>query len=206
MALLSSLLVPTFVQLTSNVSDLVDLSSADELLIAIFGGLLISIGNRFIYKTGDSVSASDIIEEIGKAIVGPNGKIVNYLIDGLLVIFCEINFGLPAAMYSLISITIIEVMSKRSSLGISESKVFYIITQEEAKVKKFIMNELHYDLTIFDAKGGFSKNKTRILMSAIPTKDYYRLREGIKDIDPKAFISITDSYELINENISISAR
>ena len=40
-------------------------------------------------------------------------------------------------------------------------------------------------------------------MTVINTKDYYKVKEGIKLIDPKAFISITDNYEVMNNNISI---
>ena len=41
-------------------------------------------------------------------------------------------------------------------------------------------------------------------MTVISTKDYFRVKEGIKLIDPNAFISITDNYEVINKNIKIN--
>ena len=34
-------------------------------------------------------------------------------------------------------------------------------------------------------------------MTVLPTKDYYKLKEGIKIIDEKAFYIITDSYEVV---------
>ena len=203
-ALIPSFLVPLFILITNNISNIIDISSADLLLIAIFGGVLIGLGNRFIYQENRLVGANDIIEELGKAIVGPNGKIINYIIDTILVFFIIINFGINSALYAIISIFIIELMGKRSTIGISQAKVFYIITKKERAVKKFIMEELHYDITIFDVKGGFSKNKNKVIMSAIQTKDYYKLREGIKKIDPEAFITITDSYEVINDNVAIN--
>ena len=33
-------------------------------------------------------------------------------------------------------------------------------------------------------------------MTVLPTKDYYRLKEGINKIDPHAFFIVTDSYEV----------
>lgn len=197
------LLVTLCVYLTSFIDTIVDLSSAETLLIAVFGAILIGFGERFIYQEEYYPSGDEIIEGISKAIIGPNGRIVNYVFDLILLVFVWLNFGLENTLYSSISIVLIEWMAKRSVLGISQDKVFYIITNEERKVKKFIMKELHYDLTMFDVKGGYSQNKNRIIMTAVPTKDYYKLREGIKEIDPSAFISITDSYEVINENIAI---
>ena len=202
-SILTLILFPIFLYLTKNVQTLIDISSADMLLIALFGGVLIGFASRLIYQENRHVCGDDIICEISKTIVGPNGKIANYVIDLMVLTFVAINWGFENALYSAVSIITIEIFNKRSIIGISESKVFYIITSEENKVRRFILNELKCDLTIFDAKGGYSKNKTSILMCAIPTKKYYKLREGIKEIDPHAFISITDSYELVNDNVSI---
>ena len=49
------------------------------------------------------------------------------------------------------------------------------------------MDELGYDLTEFEIKGGFSREKNKILMCVIPTNNYYKLREGIKRVDKNAF-------------------
>lgn len=205
-SILPILLVPLFIYLTQGIRNYIDVSMADYILISVFGGILIGIGSKYIYKEERMSTASDIINEISCSILGANGVIINYIIDVTWVIIVVIVFGLEQALYAAISIIIIEMMSHRTSVGVSEAKVFYIITSEERKVKRFIMNDLRYDITIFDVKGGYSQNKNRVLMTAIPTKDYYKLREGIRELDPNAFISITDSYELINENVQISTK
>ena len=40
------------------------------------------------------------------------------------------------------------------------------------------------------------KEKQKLLFCVIPTKEYYRLKEGIHEIDPKAFFVATDAYEV----------
>lgn len=203
-SLIVSLLVPLFIYLTSGIGKYIDLQDADLLLITIFGGVLIGFGSSLIYKENRFASLNDMTEAIAGEIVGPYAFMANYVFDLLIVVFAGINFGLEMSMYSTLSIIIIEIISKKSVLGISDSKVFYIITKKERAVKRFILNDLHYDITIFEVTGGYSHNESKILMSAIPTKDYYKLREGIKEIDPEAFISITDSYEIINNDKAIN--
>ena len=203
-ALLGSILTALFALLTSNFNKYIDLKDIDLLLITVFGGVLVGFGSSLIYKEERYAGPNDITDSIAKAIIGPNSYIVNYIIDALIVLFAGLNFGLEMSMYTMLSIIIIEYMCKKHQLGISESKVFYIITTKERAVKRFIMKDLHYDLTIFEVTGGYSKNESKIIMSAIPTKDYYKLKEGIKEIDPNAFISITDSYELINKDVAIN--
>ena len=93
-----------------------------------------------------------------------------------------------------------------SRVGASTSKTFFIITTEEESVKNYIIRELHHDLTEINVKGGFTSRKNKILMTSIDTKDYFGLKEGILLIDPKAFISIVDSYEVVNKNLTISKK
>ena len=61
-------------------------------------------------------------------------------------------------------------MTTKARIGISDSKAFYIITTKEKEIKKYLMEELHHDLTAFDAEGGFSKKKSRVIMTVISTK------------------------------------
>ena len=72
--------------------------------------------------------------------------------------------------------------------------------------KDYILNELHYDLTEINVKGGFTSHKNKIIMTSVDTKDYFGLKEGILLIDPKAFISIVDSYEVLNKNLTIGKK
>ena len=87
-------------------------------------------------------------------------------------------------------------MTDKVVLGISDSKAFYIITDQETKVKDFVINELNHGVTVFQAKGGYNLEKQTVIMSVIPTREYYKLKEGIHNIDPKAFFLVMDSYEV----------
>ena len=60
------------------------------------------------------------------------------------------------------------------------------------------VKDLKSELSVLDVKGGFSKKKNQILLTVISTGDYYKLKEGIKIIDDKAFIAITDTYDVVN--------
>ena len=99
-------------------------------------------------------------------------------------------------MYSLIILYLISTITDKVVLGISESKAFYIITDKEKEVKNFIINELHHGITEFNAKGGYNLEKQTVLMSVVPTREYYKLKEGIHKIDSKAFFVVMDSYEV----------
>ena len=81
-------------------------------------------------------------------------------------------------------------------VDISDNKMFYIITTKDKEIKEYILNELKHGVTIYKGKGGYKKKSGNILMTVLPTKDYYNLRVGIKEIDKEAFFIVTDSYEV----------
>jgi len=195
-SILGSLLFPLFVKLTSNIHVYIDIDNTQLLLSAIFGGVLNGFGAGLIFKAGFTTGGTDIVNQIiskyGKVSIG-NAMLMS---DGLIVLSGVFIFGVTKLMYALIVLYIISVMTDKVILGISDSKAFYIITDKEKEVKEYIMKYLNHGVTIFDAKGGYTKEKQNVLMAVIPTKEYFKLKEGIHEIDPDSFFVVTDAYEV----------
>ena len=201
--LIPTLALPLFIYLTSYIH--IDLTgSVEELLIAIAGSFIMGYGYSLMYKEGFKTGAINILEDIYNDFSKKNTRLLSRGFDVVLILATMKIYGIEQALYSTIVIVIIRYMTTKARIGISDSKAFYIITTKEKEIKKYLMEELHHDLTAFDAEGGFSKKKSRVIMSVISTKDYFRVKEGIQLIDPKAFISITDNYEVMNKNVKIN--
>ena len=116
--------------------------------------------------------------------------------DGLIVLLGVTVFGVNKLMYAIIVVYLIGMLTDRVLLGISNSKAFYIIAEKEEEIRNYILNELSHGVTIFDAKGGYSKEREKVLLCVVPTDEYYRLKEGIHEIDQKAFFVVMDAYEV----------
>ena len=69
--------------------------------------------------------------------------------------------------------------------------------REDEEIKRYVLEQLGHGVTVFDAKGGFTKEKQKVLFCVIPTKDYFKLKEGIHEIDDGAFFVATDAYEVL---------
>ena len=99
-------------------------------------------------------------------------------------------------LYAFVIIYISSFVIDKVILGISSNKAFYITTSKDEAVKDYLINNLKHTVTIFDVKGGFLQKKRRVLLAVVPTREYFKLKEGIKEIDPKAFFVVTDAYEV----------
>ena len=195
-SILGSLVFPICVKLTSNIGAYINIESSELLLAAVFGGVLYGFGAGMVFKAGYTGGGTDVISQLlNKYLKLSMGKSLLFT-DGTIVLLSSFVFGTNKLLYSIIALYIISLISDRVILGISDSKAFYIVTDEEQAIKEYILKYLNHGVTVFNAKGGFAKEKQTVLMCVLPTKDYYRLKEGISEIDPDAFFVVTDAYEV----------
>ena len=194
--ILGSILFPLCVKITENVNVWLQVDSSQILLSAIFGGIIYGLGTGLIFKAGFTTGGTDILNQIvskyGKISIGKSMLVS----DGLIVLASGIFLGVNIMLYSILSLYITSLISDRVVLGISDSKAFLIITEKEEEVQDFIIKKLKHGVTVLNAKGGYDKEKETVLMTVLPTKEYYALKEGIRKIDKKAFYIITDTYEV----------
>ena len=107
-----------------------------------------------------------------------------------------IFFGWQSFIYSFITLYASGIISDRVILGISEYKTLEIITTEEDAIKQFIIESLNHGVTEIDAEGGYTNKKKKVLLCAIPTREYFVATEAIKKLDPDAFVIVIDTYEI----------
>ena len=195
-SLLGSILFPLFISLTQYLHVYLQIDTSKLLLNAIFGGMLYGFGAGLVFKAGFTTGGTDIINQIfSKYFKMSMGKSMLFS-DGLIVLCSGLFFGINSMLYSIIILYIISLMSDRVVLGISGNKMFYIVTKKDEEVREYILKYLHHGVTIFKGKGGYDRKEENVLMAVLPTKDYYRLKEGINEIDKDAFFIVTDSYEV----------
>ena len=191
-----SILYPIFVAATSYYVRYFDLGTLEPVVVVIIGAVAHGLGLGLIFKAGYTTGGTDILNDIvakyGKVSIGK----AMLFTDGLIIIISLFVFGFPTFIYSLISLYIISVMTDKVILGISQSKTFYIITDNETSVKKFIMNNLNHGVTVLQGRGGYTGDNQKIIMCTLPTREYFILKEGLKEIDPEAFFLVTDAYEV----------
>lgn len=196
-SVLGSILFPIFLKLTALVTNYINLDMSDQLLFALVGGVVYGFGAGLVFKAGFTTGGTDILNQIlskyAKISIG-NSMLI---IDGLIVISGAFVFGFLKFMYAIIILYIISILTDKVLIGISESKAFYIITSKKEEVCDFVINELNHSITTMDAKGGFSNKKNSVLFTVIPTKEYFKFKQGIKMIDKDAFFTVIDAYEVM---------
>ncbi len=193
--ILGSLLYPLFIEATSPLVN-ISLGNLEPILIVLCASVLSGFGLGLVFKAGYTTGGTDILNQLfsryGKMSIGK----AMYFTDLIIILFSVVVFDFPTLIYSLINLYIISLMTDKVILGISESKAFYIITEHETAIKKFITQNLSHGVTVLEARGGYTGNVEKVIMCIVPTKEYYMFKEGIHLIDKNAFFIVTDAYEV----------
>lgn len=195
-SVLAILIYPFFVSITSGISSISYLQTDDKLLVGIFAGIISGfvIGGvcKLGFSQGGIVQISQMINKVFKFSIGK----VNFWLNSVILLIGVFVFGLSSALLGIIVLFISSVVADKILLGISSNKSFMIVTSEEEKVKKYINKKLGHGVTIFYIDDKDSNKTRRALMTVIPTRDYYKLIDGVKNIDKDVFFVVTDSYQL----------
>ena len=201
-SVIGSILYPVFVYLTEDLGTLIQFNVDNTLLVAIFGALVYGIGAGIVFKYGYSTGGSDIIcqilSQIFKITLGDAVRIVNITIiisSGFFIGEPGMLYAWENVMYALICIYIISWLNDKVLLGVSSSKAFYVITEHETSIKEFLINQLGKGVTVLEGRGGYTGDRKKVIMCAIPTKQYFLAKEGILNIDKDAVILINDVYQ-----------
>lgn len=197
-SLVGSIIFPIFTSITSGLIDIVNFENMELLVIAILGAVLTGIGYGIIFKSGFTTGGTDIIDmilarytkiSIGKAMI---------FVDGLVVVCAKLVFSWEIVLYGFIVLFIISYLTDKVLLGISQSKAFYIVTNKEDEVRDYLIQSIHSGVTMLSARGGYTDDRLSMILTVVPTRDYYFVKEGIKAIDNKAFFLVCDAYEVSN--------
>ena len=194
--ILGTILFPVFIKAASLINRVVNFNNTSLFLLILIGGVLSGIGFGMVKKSGYSLGGFyviyDILNQKLKISVGKASLFCN-----IIIIFAStFIFGLNKAIYSGIGLYISSYIGDKIILGVSQNKAFYIITNKVKDVKEYIINNLNYTVTVVNARGGYSDKKKKMILCVIPTIEYIKLKEVVKEIDKDAFFLVTDSYSV----------
>ena len=186
---------PLFVKELLYLTNIINLEDTSMFLVMVIGGGLIGYANGLIrnsgYSPGGFYSLYDLMSKYLHMSIGTANTIINVI----LISLGGFLFGMDKAIYAIISLLVSSYVVDRVTIGISDNKVFYIITERPLEVQEYVNDKLNYDITVVNARGGYTNKRKKMLMCVVPTIEYVKLKEIVNEIDNKAFFLIVDTYE-----------
>ena len=172
----------------------------DALLSSIFGGVLVGLGLGLIFRAKATSGGSDIVAMIiAKYTSLPLGMLMIY-VDSVVVLVGLLVFqDWKIPLYSWIVIFITGKVVDIVMAGISYDKSIFIISEKHEEIRDKIINNLNRGGTYIEGKGMFNMADRKIIFTVVSRREVAILEEYIHEIDPKAFLTVTDATEILGE-------
>ena len=190
------ILLPIFMDFSCIFQNYFDFSNSSLFLIVFFGGIMMGLGNGMIIRSGFSVGGFQTLYQILYKYFGISIGKSTLWINGVLIVIGGFFFGFSKALYAVIGLYVSSVVTDKVMLESSITKTFFIVTDHEKEIGQYLVEYLGYGATVMNAKGGYSDENKKLLMCAVPTRQYYQIKEVIQTIDKDVFFLITDTYEI----------
>lgn len=171
----------------------------DTMLELAFAVILPAIGSGIVFNIGASTGGTDIVAmvlskkikmEIGKALLAS---------DFIITVIAGMIFGVSTGLYCILGLVIKAFLIDVVIDNINTRKNITIVSSAVDDIKQFIIEKLNRGATIIDAKGAFSNDSKQVIVTILNRRQTVLLRNYIKTVDNEAFITITNSSEIIGK-------
>lgn len=176
------------------------LIKGDPLLSCIFGGVFLGIGLGLIFKSKATSGGTDIVAMILRKYTKlPPGLLIIYVDSAIVLLGLIIFRDWKIPLYSWIVIFITGKVIDVVLSGLSYDKSLFIISDRHEEIRDKIINNLNRGGTLIDGKGMYSHADRKIIFTVVSRRELGLLEEYIHKIDPKAFLAVLDTTEILGE-------
>ncbi|OUQ54833.1 membrane protein [Alistipes sp. An116] len=185
--------------------------SDDLLLTCIMGAVAVGVGQGIVVRQQATTGGTDIVGMLLQKFAGIKFSTGIFLADGFVVLsgLLVIGFGLGTGdaasngwmltLYSLLTIYISSRVVAYLLDGASYDKLLFIISDHHEEIKRFIINDMERGATYLKGKGMFTDKSRDVIFLVISRKEVHLVQNRIREIDPRAFVVVTDAYETFGE-------
>ncbi len=171
----------------------------DNVLNALFGGVLLGIGLGLVYLGQGTSGGSDILGRILNHRFGLSISQAYLVTDTIVVLAGGFAFSWEKALYGMVVIYVSGIAAEMISEGSGVFRTVMIITDQSDAVKQVILEVLERGVTILSGKGGYTSSDRPVLYCVVTRGEVNQLKRLVKDIDPKAFMVIGTAHEALGE-------
>ncbi|TMV47758.1 YitT family protein [Paenibacillus mesophilus] len=192
LSILSVLLTTWFMQLVPDQS-----LNTDPIIGAVFGGVLIGLGSGISLRTGGSSGGLDIVGSIlTRRRDFPLGMLL-FALNGAVVLALGLVLGWDPALRSMLSIFIAGKVVDTIHIRHVKVTAFIVTGCRDRMIDRLL--KLPRGVTLIKTEGAYSHLPHDMLMTVTTRYELAELRKIVKETDPRAFVNIVETVEVIGE-------
>ena len=201
--LLSTIEYPVFLSILTEISKITGPLTNDRLLATVLAGIVIGIGLGIVFDCGASTGGMDIPPLILQKLTGMNLSIALYLFDIVILILQIFVVDHSMILYGILLVFLYTaVMNSVMTRGKRQMQL-QIISPHYEEINKVITSEIDRGSTLIEVIGGYSGKPSMAVLTVVSPRELFRLQQLVQNIDPSAFITISEVREVKGRGFSM---
>lgn len=170
--------------------------TVDPLLSSVFGGVITGVAIGLIIRNYSSTGGFDVVSLVLiKKWDVPLGGLI-FGLNSIVVVISGFFFSWELAMYTMLSIYITGIVIDRIHTRHVKLNLM-VVTSKGEEVRQAFLDNLVRGVTIIDGQGAFSREEKKVLYTVITRYELAVIRAVLKEHDPDAFVSISQSMQVM---------
>lgn len=174
----------------------------DPMLACIYGGVLTGIGGALIFKGGATLGGTDILAQLLMRFKGVPVGTTFLWSDAAVLAVAGLVYGPNLALFALIKSFIVSQTIDRVMEGGGDHRQVLIMSKQAETICWGIIEELHRGVTYLNGRGAYSNKQLDVLLTAVGRNQVPQLEELVYQLDPAAFIIVTDARRVIGKGFA----
>ena len=173
----------------------------ETILIPILAGVTEAVGIGVVLRYGGSTGGTDIvalmINKYWPVALSSAFLISDLVVISLLLVLPDKTFS--DACYGLVEVVIFSMIIDFVVGGKKSSYQLMVFSDKHKEIADYITDVMSRGVTLLRAQGWYTKQDRNVLLILISQKEFPELSRVIKNIDPRAFMSVSPTNSVYGE-------
>lgn len=181
-----------------------DAFKGDILLACIASGVVLGLGLGIIFNAGGTTGGTDILARIFNKYTSLSMGKLMLIVDAIVlttvvVVFQDVRTAMYTLFFILIDTLVIDLIGEGGFAG----KGFLIVTSKPEEIAKKVSDDLGRGITFIRGMGYYSRKDLDIVYCVVSRNEMKQMKDIINQIDPFAFITISEAHEILGEGFTL---
>ncbi|MBQ1531926.1 MAG: YitT family protein [Solobacterium sp.] len=202
---LSSLTYPLALSFFQRIFDGVVLTD-NPLLCTVYTGLGIGASLAIVIRQGASTGGMDIPPLVLQKLYNIPVSVSLYVFDCMILLLQALFLPAESVLYGIINVLIYSLtLDHLLVAGTSKTEV-RVVSEHHDEIRQAILHQMDRGVTLYHARGGYSKADTEIVASVVSNRELPQLEQLIHDIDPYAFMVVSKVTEVSGRGFTLNKK
>ena len=181
----------------------IDFKFDNNMLYAIFGGFINGLGMGILFKHGACQGGLDILATIFKTKLNVNIGSSLLAINAMIIAVASYIFSLERGLLTIVAMYVAYKMLDKIQMGFGDTKQIMIVTSKQREVTDRILSDLHRGVTLLHGEGAFTHKQQNVVYCIVSTRQVVTIKRILDEVDPTAFLIISEAYEVKGRGFKI---